>query len=205
MAAARGSGRVNQQRRTRKDLLSAAARLVRAGRTPSIDEVAEEAMVSRATAYRYFPSVDDLLIEVSLDLAAPDGANFFAGDDTQDPEARLDRAEAALHEMTYANEAALRVMLSRAVTRAGNGGEAAPARQNRRMPLIEAALAPVRGRLDATAYQRLCAALSLVFGTESMIVFRDVVPLDKAKAREVKRWMIGALLRAALDGARRRR
>ncbi|RYF89895.1 MAG: TetR/AcrR family transcriptional regulator, partial [Caulobacteraceae bacterium] len=47
-------GRSNQRRRTRKDLLEAAARLMKRGAKPSLEEIAEEAMVSRATAYRYF-------------------------------------------------------------------------------------------------------------------------------------------------------
>jgi AcrR family transcriptional regulator len=206
MDASPASGRVNQQRRTRKDLLSAAARLAKAGRTPTLDEVAEEALVSRATAYRYFPSIEALLVEAALDLAVPDAAALFTGDASTDAEARLVRAEAAIHDMVYANEAALRAMLARAITAAGDAGaKDPPARQNRRTPLIEAALAPARDRMDKGAYERLRAALALVFGTESMIVFRDVVPLDEKKARAVKRWMIRALLRAALDEPKRKR
>ena len=56
------AGRPNQRRRTRKDLLDAATRLMRQGRKPSLEEVAEEALVSRATAYRYFASIDALLV-----------------------------------------------------------------------------------------------------------------------------------------------
>ena len=44
---------------------SAAARLMKQGRKPSLEEVAEEALVSRATAYRYFPSVEALLVEAA--------------------------------------------------------------------------------------------------------------------------------------------
>ena len=51
-------GRPNQRSRTRKDLLDAASRLLKQGRRPTLEEVAEEARVSRATAYRYFPSVE---------------------------------------------------------------------------------------------------------------------------------------------------
>ena len=56
-------GRPNQKSRTRKDLLRAAARLMRDGRSPSLEDVAAEAMVSRATAYRYFSGVEARLIE----------------------------------------------------------------------------------------------------------------------------------------------
>src|SRR6185295_18078470 len=40
-------GRPNQKSRTRKDLLRAAARLMKEGRNPSLEEIAEEALVSR--------------------------------------------------------------------------------------------------------------------------------------------------------------
>jgi hypothetical protein len=68
--------------------------------------------------------------------------------------------------------------------------------------LIEAALAPARARFDDRSYEDLTAALALVFGTESMIVFRDVQPLTPARAREVKSWAIRALVDAALEGKR---
>src|SRR5690606_31279398 len=64
-------GRPNQRSRTRKDLLQAAARLVKQGRKPTVEEVAAEALVSRATAYRYFPSIEALLTEAELDVAVP--------------------------------------------------------------------------------------------------------------------------------------
>ena len=42
--------------RTRRLMLETATRLMQSGLTPSVSEVAEAAEVSRATAYRYFPS-----------------------------------------------------------------------------------------------------------------------------------------------------
>ena len=65
------AGRWKQKKRTRKELLAAAGRLLKAGERPSLEEVADEALVSRATAYRYFPSIDALLIEAALDVAVP--------------------------------------------------------------------------------------------------------------------------------------
>ena len=50
------------------------------GRKPSLEEIAEEALVSRATAYRYFPSVEALIVEASLDVAVPDADELFRGE-----------------------------------------------------------------------------------------------------------------------------
>jgi AcrR family transcriptional regulator len=198
MANGDKSERPNQRRRTRKDLLQAASRLMKAGRKPSFEQVAEEAMVSRATAYRYFPNVESLLLEASLDLAIPDREGLFRGDSTIDPVARLDRVDAAFHEMILANEAPLRIMLAHSLERAMGGAEdAPPARQNRRSPLIEAALEPARGEFEPKALEMLSKALALVIGTEAMVVFMDVLQIDEAEAREVKRWAIRAMVDAA--------
>ena len=192
--------RANQELRTRKDLLLAASRLMKAGRKPTMDEVAQEALVSRATAYRYFKSVDALLVEAPIDAAVGELDRAFAGLASDDPEERIDAAEAFLHDIVYANEAQLRIMLAHAVARSP-GDEDVPPRQNRRLPLIEAALAPARARFRDEDYRRLCAALSMIFGPEAMIVFRDVLQLDEPTARQVKSWAVRALVRAAMRPA----
>ena len=165
-----------------------------------MDEVAETALVSRATAYRYFPTLEALLVEAPLEGATPDPDAFFQGDASSDPEDRLDRAEAALHQVVYQNEAQLRLMLANSLTASLTGGEekSTPPRQNRRTPLIEAALAPARARFSDAAYEKLRATLALLFGTEAMIVFRDVMPISEKKARQTKSWALHALVRAAL-------
>lgn len=192
--------RDNQRLRTRKDLLRAAAELMRAGRNPTMEEVAEKALVSRATAYRYFPNFEALLIEAPLDGEVPSVEAVFGECPTSDPEDRIDRAEAAMHAMTYRNERQLRLLLAHSLlaTKDSKSGGRTPLRQNRRTELIEAALAPVRERFDAAGYARLCAALALILGLESMIVLRDVVPQNERKAREIKSWAVRALVRAGL-------
>lgn len=188
----------NQKLRTRKDLLAAANRLMKTGRAPSMDEVAKEALVSRPTAYRYFPSIDALLNEAAVDEAVETSLEAIAQSASTDPEERLLEAESAMHRSSYANEAQLRVMLANSVNR-DPADESIPVRQNRRLPLIQAALAPARRRLSERDYRRLCAALSLIFGAESMIVFRDVLRVDEAAARDVKTWAIRTLVRGALS------
>jgi AcrR family transcriptional regulator len=199
------TGRPNQRTRTRKDLLQAAARLMKQGRTPSLEDIAAEALVSRATAYRYFPSVEALLVEASFDLSVPDADGLFGGDTSTDPVARLQRVDTALHDMILANEAPLRMMLMHTLQRGlrGEDDDALPRRQNRRAPLIEAALKPAAKQFKPAALDTLRKALALVIGTEAMVVFKDVLQLDDAEARKVKRWAIRALVEAAKKQAAR--
>jgi AcrR family transcriptional regulator len=194
----------NQELRTRKDLLLAASRLMKQGRKPTMDEVAKEALVSRATAYRCFRSIDALLIEAPVDAAVGTPEQIFAGNTSDDAEARIDEAEAAMHKVVYQNEAQLRIMLANSIQRTLDD-DSVPNRQNRRTPLIKAALATVRDRLPGADYDTLCAALAIIFGTESMIVCRDVLRIDEKTARQVKSWAVRTLVRAALESSEAKR
>ncbi|HKR24858.1 MAG TPA: helix-turn-helix domain-containing protein [Allosphingosinicella sp.] len=189
-------GRPNQKSRTRKDLLRAAARLMQAGRSPTLEEVAEAAMVSRATAYRYFPGAEALLTEAALDIEVPTPEALFEGEPAEDPVIRLLKVDSAMGAMIRANEPALRAMLIHSLQQSlGAPGDAVPIRQNRRTPLIEAALAPAR--FAPWVRDRLAKALGLVIGTEAMLAFKDVLGLADDDADAVRRWMIRALVEAA--------
>lgn len=193
------TGRPNQKSRTRKDLLQAAARLLKQGRKPTLDEIAEEALVSRATAYRYFQSVESLLVEAPLDGAVPDPDELFRDYASADPVERLERLDTALFGTIYANEVSLRMMLANSLQRSvgsENNGEF-PARQNRRTALIEAALWPARNQFKPAALKTLTKTLALIIGTEAMVVFKDVLQLEESDARKVRRWAIRALVDAA--------
>jgi hypothetical protein len=132
-----------------------------------------------------------------VDLAFPAMDDVCAGAPESDPVARLEHAGAVLDRMMLANEGPLRLMLAQALQRGLSGEADTPARQNRRTPLIEAALEPARSKFTPAALERLAHASALVTGTESMIVFKDVLQIDEAKARKVKRWAIRALVDAA--------
>ena len=199
MTEADATIRSNQKRRTRRELLRAATRLMKQGRKPTLEEVAEEALVSRATAYRYFGNVDALLIEAPLDLTLPEPDDVFDAASPPDPVARLDRIDEVMTSMLAANEMPLRLMLAKSLERsiADGADDDIPPRQNRRTQLIEAALAPASAEMAPRQLARLTAALALVFGIEARIVFRDVLQAGDAEADDVRRWMIRALVAAA--------
>jgi AcrR family transcriptional regulator len=169
------------------------------GRSPSLEEIAEEALVSRATAYRYFPSVEALLVEAAVDVATPEAGELFRDDTSRDPVERMQRAEAAVHDVIIANEPLLRTMLAHAIQQGIQSDENAslPRRQNRRTPLIEAALAPARDQFKPADLKILTRALGFIMGPESVVVAKDVLQLDDAETRKLKRWVIRALVEAA--------
>lgn len=187
--------RANQRLRTRKLLLDAASRLMREGRTPTFDEIAEAALISRATAYRYFPGLDALLLEAALHVEAPTAEDLFGGDDSTDPVERLDRLDSAIFAMLESNEPAMRALLANTLQGPTEAG--APVRQNRRSPLIDAALDPVREQFRPADLKRLKAALGPLFGIETLVAQKDVLRLSDSEARDIRRWTIRALVAAA--------
>lgn len=189
----------NTRLRTRKQLLDAANRLLKNNVSPTLEEIAEEALVSRATVYRYFPNVDALLNEAGLDLSFPSAETILAGA-PDDPAERLVLIDHAVDTMIDANEPSLRHMLIHSL-KLSLAGSAEPGvkRQNRRLPLIEAALLPVMDDLPTETAKRLVSTLALFIGTESMLVFKDVLGMDRTAAAETKDWAIRALVAAALQ------
>lgn len=191
--------RQQQKQRTRQALLQAAAELIGQGGRPALEEVAARAGVSRATAYRYFPRMEALYLEASIEVDTPQAEQILAGVSAGNTLARLERVDDALDAMTRANEVSLRMMLAQSLelSARGESDAALPARQNRRTPLIDAALEPVGARFTPAALKNLKNALALVMGPEAMIVLKDVLQLDAAEARRVRRWAIRALVQAA--------
>jgi len=160
--------------------------------------VAEEALVSRATAYRYFPNPESLILEAAVHVGVPEPDALFEHVVSRDPTERLQKVEEVLYDMVAENERPFRLMLANVLQQAATTGAAdVPARQNRRADLIAAALEPAAGEFEPQALEDLAHAVALLVGTEAFVVVRDVLRLDDFAARRVKRWAINALVEAA--------
>jgi AcrR family transcriptional regulator len=191
--------RVNQKRRTRTALVEAARRLLVQGRTPRVADVADEALVSRATAYRYFPSQEHLLLEVVLERSIDEinrAVDASAG--SGDAAARLAGLVSAIQDEITANEAGFRSLLRFSIAQSlSDQPTVASIRGERRLHWIEQALEPIAADLDDRAHQRLVNALALCIGAEAFVVLRDLCGLEGAEAEETLRWAVLAMLSAA--------
>ncbi len=212
MAVNRQSGqgeRVAQKRRTRKAIVDATIALLARGETPSVNDVAAAADVSRRTIYLYFPSFDQLLIDATvgaLSQASVDRAieQAPAG---EDDEARVERMVRALHHVTPEVERLGRALIrltvdAKAQPSRDGDGDGMPRRGYRRIEWIESALSPWRERVDSARWRRLVCALAMVVGWEALIVQRDVCGLTASEGEELSVWAAYALLRATLQDER---
>jgi AcrR family transcriptional regulator len=214
--AARDSSRVNQKARTRAALVAAAVTLVREGRPPSIPDAAAEALVSVATAYRYFTSAEDLWAEASLEAVEFDGL-------LDDVERQI---EAAGDDVMARAEVAARVVVGRMLedqlpfrqlVKAGleqwfaqrdqpEADEHMPIRAGRRNRTNRVVVEPLRGTLTDEELERLVRALALLSGTDAMLALTDTLHLDAEQAMitllDANRWLLAGAL--AESKARRR-
>src|SRR5579864_2877630 len=198
------NGRYKQKRRTRTAVLTAARELIRQGKVPSVADAADAADVSRRTAYRYFPTQEQLLTEAQLEGERPVFERVFESAElAHDIEARLDALVREMFAVARSTEPLMRTMIRLTVDRSrdehtGEAAEAEPPRRGyRRIDWIEMALAPVRMQLDETSFERLVSGLALCIGIEALLVLRDVRGLDLTAAEEVSRWVARSLLHAS--------
>ncbi|MCP4382757.1 MAG: TetR/AcrR family transcriptional regulator [Hyphomicrobiales bacterium] len=199
----RKGARRGPRARMKKRMLDAAMSLMQEGRIPSVSDVAAAAEVSRATAYRYFPSQAKMVQETVNKALGPilewRSQSSEAGERVSDlirfAYPRLDAFEAT-------HRAALLIALDQWTRdQAGELGDEKVIKRGRRRQLLGEALKPLRGRLDDAEFDRLAQSLSLIFGSEALIVLKDIWGLDEEAARDVAIWAASALVRAAAETA----
>jgi AcrR family transcriptional regulator len=188
--------------RTYRLLLSEAMTLVRRGRIPAVAEVAMNSGVSRATAYRYFPSRSELVTAVLEEALRP--VRRYVPQ-SADGLARLRE----LFEKTYPRfteyephmRAALQLALEHESLERSGLLEEEPFRRGHRRDLLHRAAAPLKAKLGAKAYERLLKALSLVYGIEPYVVLKDIWGASGREVETLSRWMLDALVESSLRQA----
>jgi AcrR family transcriptional regulator len=179
---------VNQKRRTHAAIVQAAAELMLTGDEVTMPEIAKRALVSEATAYRYFPDLASLLAEAMADTL-PDPAEALAKvADSVDPVERVAAAAEHLARLVLAREGAVRAMIASTIVRPG----AAASRPGLRFGLINAALLPWTDSpdTDPAVLARLRCDLAIVVSAEALLSLLDLAGLDPEDA-------IAAIVRTA--------
>jgi AcrR family transcriptional regulator len=187
------TGRTQQKARTRRALAEAARSLLVQGTSPTVEQAADAAGISRTTAYRYFPNQRALLAATFPELEA---ASLLKDPPPEDPSERLDAFAEALTSHVIEHEPELRAQLRMSLEHEHAGD--LPLRSGRAIGWVEDALAPVRERLGEREFRRLVLAIRATLGIEALTWLTDIAGLSRAEATRLMRWSAQALLRAAL-------
>ncbi|HXA34210.1 MAG TPA: TetR/AcrR family transcriptional regulator [Acidimicrobiales bacterium] len=199
MAVAEGRGRTNQKARTRRAIVEACVELVRQRQPVTMPEVAKAAMVSEATAYRYFPDLASLLAKaLAEDWPTPTEA-LAPVEASNDPVERVAFATRFLLQGVAERQVVVRSMISATIARPDLSGRARP---GLRFGLIERALAPFVDALEA-AHAGLPAQLRLdlavVVSAEALFCLTDLCGLSTEDAIDSAEKTAGTLTAAAFQ------
>lgn len=180
-------------------LLETAMAIIADGHIPGVAEVAVRARVSRATAYRYFPSRSALVtavIESSL------GPVRILASETPDGRQRVQE----LFRQTFPRfkefepqlRAAAQLALEQTALERAGLLEEEPYRRGHRIRILGHALEPLVPQLRPATLRRLHHALSVVYGIEPYIILKDIWGLPDREVEAIALWMANALIDAAL-------
>ena len=178
MLIASESGRTNQKARTRRAIVEACRKLIGDNRPVTMPDVAAEALVSEATAYRYFPDLASLLTETLVDQWPAPADALAPVRTSEDPVERIAFATRFLLEGVAERQVAVRAMISATIARPQ---VAAAARPGLRFGLIEYALAPFIEALaaaDPKQPAQLQRDLAVVVSAEALFTLTDLCGLS---------------------------
>jgi AcrR family transcriptional regulator len=188
------TGRTHQKARTRAALLDATRALLAEGVSPTVEQAADRAAISRTTAYRYFANQRALLTAVFPQIAA---RSLLGGDAPTDPAARLELVLERFTRHILEHEPELRAQLRLSLEPGPTESDQLPFRKGRAIGWIEDALAPLREQMPAAQLRRLVLAIRATTGIEALIWLTDIAGLPREEATELMRSSARALLRDA--------
>jgi AcrR family transcriptional regulator len=192
------TGRTDQKARTREALIAATRQLLAEGLTPTVEQAAAAATISRTTAYRYFPNQRSLLVAAHPETEA---SSLLGENAPGDGETRFAAAVEALTDLVVDTEPALRAMLRLSLELAPGERDHLLLRQGRAIGWLDEALAPLRDRLSESAMRRLVLATRATCGIESLVWLTDVAGLSREEAVELMRWSARTLLQGTIAQA----
>ncbi|MCU1501810.1 MAG: transcriptional regulator, TetR family [Ilumatobacteraceae bacterium] len=188
------TGRATQKTRTRNALVAAARDLVADGVTPTVEDAAAAACVSRTTAYRYFPNKRALLLAAHPEIAA---TSMLPVDPPSDPAGRLEAVVRNFSAMILDTEAQQRTMLRLSLETNAAERETLPLRQGRAIGWIAEALDVLRGNLSDAQLHQLVLSIRATIGIEAIVWLVDIAGLSRDDAVALTHWSAQALLRQA--------
>lgn len=188
-------GRSAQKARTRAALVRAARDLVAGGVTPTVEDAAEAAAISRTTAYRYFPTKRALLLAAHPEIAA---TTMLPANPPQDPVERLDAVVRNFSAMILDTEPQQRTMLRLSLEASTAEREALPLRQGRAIAWIAEAIEGMGAHLSDEQLYQLVISIRATIGIEAIVWLVDVAGLSRSDAVALTRWSARALLERSL-------
>ncbi|MGI9531640.1 TetR/AcrR family transcriptional regulator [Lutimonas sp.] len=191
-------GRVNQKNKTRTKILDAAKELMSGSKKLTLEEVAHQARIGRATIYRYFPNVELLITEASLDIHFLSSEELFEKVKHLPIPERIKYIQDYYNELAQKHEVIFRRYLSAALLESiATGNKIRGARRLETMSLV---LSSAKGLVSEKDLENLKNIGTILMGIESLIVAKDVCDLTNEQLNKTLNWAIDMILKGMADG-----
>ena len=189
--------------RTRRLLIETAMKMFDSGAFPSITEVAAVAQLSRATAYRYFPTQSALVSAIVTETLSPMKSWRPSQEEVGDRvEELLTFAFPRMLEHEGTLRAALHLSLTQwAQSRSNDNPDKEKLARGNRKALLQHVIEPLHSELPPHLVERVVHALSLVYGSEIFLVMKDIWGCDNDQLQDIGKWIARAIIRQAREDA----
>jgi len=187
--------------RTRRLLIETAMKMFDSGAFPSITEVAQEAQLSRATAYRYFPTQSALVSAIVTETLSPIKSWRPAKEDASE---RINELLSFAFPRMLEHEGTLRAALHLSLTqwahsRSNERPEKEKLVRGNRKALLQHVVEPLNQEMSPERVERVVQSLSLVYGSEIFLVMKDIWGCSNDQLQDIGKWIAKAIVRQARE------
>ncbi|SUC13873.1 TetR-family transcriptional regulator [Proteus vulgaris] len=188
------------RKRTYQLLVTTALGLFEQGMLPTVSELAAHAGVSRATAYRYFPTQSDLIsATVDASLAPIIAWTPTPEDNTQQ---RITELLNLAYPQMFKHEGALRGALQVSLQQWAKERQSSEYAEKRfirghRKEILLKVIEPLKAYYPQEMWDKVIKSFSLIYGSEVFLVMKDIWKMDDQQVIDMTQWMAKAILNQA--------
>ncbi|EJD6411944.1 TetR/AcrR family transcriptional regulator [Providencia sp. CRE-3FA-0001] len=189
------------RKRTYVLLVTTALDLFEKGAMPSVSELALEAGVSRATAYRYFPTQTDLITAVVNESLGP---ILTWRPQSVKTEERIDELLTYAFPRMFEHEGVLRAALQASLQQWAQGRSTPLSIKDKRLErgnrkdILTMVTSPMKSEFPQEIIDKVIRAFSVIYGSEIFLVLKDIWKMEDSQVTELAQWMAKAIMNQAV-------
>ncbi|OTQ56539.1 TetR/AcrR family transcriptional regulator [Gilliamella sp. A7] len=192
------------KKRTYDRLIETAIEALEQGEELSITELSDRAGISRATAYRYFPTKTDLISAVVERSLSP---IFLWQSDKENVEDRIKDFLAFAFPQMLKHEGTLRAALSLSLKQWANERSQLTEKTKKlvrgnRKEILSNLLQPLKEQLSDELFDKVIYSISIIYGSEIFMVLKDIWNFDNEQVIDLSQWIVKAIINQAKQEAR---
>ncbi|GAB1438541.1 TetR/AcrR family transcriptional regulator [Providencia sp.] len=197
------------RKRTYVLLVTTALDLFEKGAMPSVSELAQEAGVSRATAYRYFPTQSDLITATVNESLGP---ILTWRPQSEKTEERIDELLSYAFPRMFEHEGALRAALQASLQQWAQNRSVPLGTKDKRLErgnrkdILTMVTSPMKADYPQDIIDKVVRAFSVIYGSEIFLVLKDIWKMEDSQVTELAQWIAKAIMNQAMaDNVKRQK